>query len=112
MLAPTQTPPLNWMLADIPHTDRQIARYLGVSVRTVQRYRKTNNAPMAIYRALFWETRWGRSAVHTKAQNDADHWRQYAQALERQNVALVDHIKLLETSRNDQAANAPKFKIG
>jgi len=112
MLAPTQTPSITWMLADIPHTDKQIARYLGVSVRTVQRYRKTNNAPMAIYRALFWETRWGRSAVHVKAQNDADRWRQYAQSLERQNIALTDYIKLLECSGNGKAANAPVFKFG
>ncbi|THT98121.1 hypothetical protein E9531_15085 [Lampropedia puyangensis] len=112
MLAPTQTPPLTWMLADIPHDDKQIARYLGVTLRSIQRYRKTNKAPTAIYRALFWETRYGRSAIHTHAQNEADRWRQYAKALERQIDVLRDQIKLLESMRQDVAANTPIFKVG
>ena len=49
----------------------RIARALDLGVRTVQRYNQTGYAPKSVSLALFWLTRWGRSAIHTQATNDA-----------------------------------------
>lgn len=64
-------PGLSIMLDDLPATDKQIARHLGLSLATLQRYRRLDAAPRAVMLALFWETRWGRSAADCEASNAA-----------------------------------------
>lgn len=48
-----------------------LARHLGVTVRTVQRWIAADSAPRAVLLAMFWDTRYGRSAVECRAVNDA-----------------------------------------
>lgn len=98
------------MLADINKTDAQIAHHLQISLRTLQRYKRNDSAPRAILMALFFETQWGKSAVDADSANTAQVWRQYAQALERQIVAMRAQIDELEKLRSDGAANEPFFK--
>lgn len=68
--APTQTPSISTLLDDLPTTDlKRVARHLGLSVDTIRRYAKTNNAPRLVHLALFWETRWGLSVLDCELFN-------------------------------------------
>ena len=69
---PSNVPVWDAILDDLgrPHADR-IARALQVGRSTVYRWNADRHAPRTAQLALFWLTRWGRSAVHTQATNDA-----------------------------------------
>jgi hypothetical protein len=47
-----RVPPLSFLLADQVEPPRQIARHLGLSLRTLQRYAASGNAPRAVCLAL------------------------------------------------------------
>ncbi|MGR4869964.1 hypothetical protein ACIPRI_13975 [Variovorax sp. LARHSF232] len=51
-------PPLDFLLADQIASPQRIARHLGVSLRSLQRWRASGNAPRAVYLALWFESRW------------------------------------------------------
>lgn len=53
-LAPSfaRLPPLDFLLADQREPRQRIARHLGVSLRTLQSYQASGNAPRAVYLAL------------------------------------------------------------
>ncbi|MGA8787255.1 MAG: hypothetical protein WB542_18165 [Polaromonas sp.] len=108
-------PALSLMLADLPAHHDQIARHLGISPRTLANYVRAGQAPRAVMLALFWETRWGRSAADTEAANFAAiHYRR-AQITERRNAALLHQIGVLEgelTQAGNGAANAPIYRVG
>jgi hypothetical protein len=65
-LAPTfaRLPPLAYLLADQMESRKKIARRPGVSLRTLQRYQASGNAPRAVYLALWFESCWGMAALH------------------------------------------------
>ena len=115
--APSQAglPSLHLMLADIPANDRQIAKHLGISLSTLQRYRREEQAPRAIMLALFFETRWGRSAADAEAANFASIQAGLNAALKRKNAALERHLVELELELSrggGSAANTPFFEPG
>ncbi len=66
-----------------------LAKHLGVTERTVYNWQLANNAPRAAHLALFWDTRWGRSAIDAKATNDARMYYGLAQSL-RARVELLE----------------------
>ncbi len=97
------------MLRDIPATQQEIARYLGISTRTLRRYITEDQAPRAVLLALFWRTRWGISEIETRAQNEAARWFMQAKALERQIARLQAKIERLEALGSFGSANEPLF---
>jgi predicted DNA-binding transcriptional regulator AlpA len=106
--APVALPIWQTILADLgdPHPG-QVARVLGLGIRTIYRYNRDGQAPRHVCLALFWLTRWGRSAVYTQAVNDCQIATQYANALERelsQARAQLAHVLALNDSG---AANHP-----
>ena len=111
-------PPLDFMLDDIPASLQQIARHLDISTRTLQNYRRTGAAPRAVALAIFWETRWGRSAADTEAANWGSlHYRSHMIA-QRELERMGGHIERLEaeltrayTQGADMAANAPVWRV-
>lgn len=107
-------PSLDQLLADLPATPEKVARHLGISPRTMRSYMQAGAAPRPVMLALFWETRWGRSAADCEAANFAAiHYRR-AQSAERQNVALVRQIAVLECelAKSDSgAANSPIWRV-
>ena len=110
--APGQTPPLSYMLDDLLTSElAQIAKHVGVSVRTLQRWRDMDQAPRAVMLALFWETRWGASTIDTELFNTAQVHRSHAQALERESIALRARISRLETIGDFGAANGPAWHV-
>lgn len=104
------------MVDDIPATPRQIALFLGISPATFSRYLATNSAPRPVLLALFWETKWGRSAADSEAHNFGVVHYNHAKTLERANAQLLRHIATLEDelARSDgsSAANSPVFQLG
>ena len=112
--APTQAglPPFTFMLEDLPVRRPVVARHLGISDRTLERYAATQQAPRPVMLALFWETRWGRSAADVEVHNRASVHRQHANGLAKENAALRRRIQALENelARADTgAANLPFF---
>ena len=100
------------MVDDVPATPAQIARHLGITPATLQRYRTTDSAPQAVRLALFFETRWGRSAADAEAHNFGTTHYRHATALQRENAVLHARIVQLERERATgpgQAANTPFF---
>lgn len=81
-IAPRSLPALQTMLDDLGgRTVEQLAKHLGVSTRTVKRWRARGGAPRAVMLALFWETTWGRSTVNCQAENAARAFAGYARCL-------------------------------
>ena len=112
--APThaELPPLRLMVADIPATEKQMARHLGITPETLRRYIKSGQAPRPIMLAMFWETRWGRSAADCEAAQFGQVHAAHAQALARENAKLREQLTALERMVDSGAANAPFFKFG
>lgn len=108
-IAPTaaHVPPFSFLLDDLPATPAQVARHLGVSARTLGRWMAADQAPRAVMLALFFESRWGRSALDAKAVNDARLYAGLAGALELENATLRARIARLERLGGFGSANAP-----
>jgi len=110
-LAPSfaRLPPLAYLLADQVEPRKNIARHLGVSLRTLQRYQASGNAPRAVYLTLWFESRWGLSALHAQAVNEAQHARAWVASLERECERLRGVIRALEKAQGQPAANSAVF---
>jgi hypothetical protein len=110
-LAPSfaRLPPLAYLLADQTEPRKTIARHMGVSLRTLQRYQASGNAPRAIYLALWFESRWGMAALHAQAFNEAQHARAWVASLERECERLRRVIRSYEHAQARPAANAPTY---
>ena len=106
------------MLADLPATRAQVARHLGISLSTLTKYAKADQAPHAVMLALFWETRWGRSAADVEASNFGATYYREAKGLERELQRMAGVMLRLEqeidfhsrTARG--AANSPVWRTG
>lgn len=108
-------PPIEFMLADIPATPKQIAAHLGITEATLGRYKRTGNAPRSVYLALFWETRWGRSAADTEAHNAAVTHGSDARALRDELGRMRGVVARLEREielckQDGRAANLPIWR--
>ena len=105
-LAPSfaRLPPLAYLLDDQVESRRKIARHLGVSFRTLQRYQASGNAPRAVYLTLWFESRWGMAALHTQACNEAQHARAWVASLERECERLRGVIRVYERAQGQPAA--------
>jgi predicted DNA-binding transcriptional regulator AlpA len=85
----------------------RIAKVLDVSRRTVYRYHKAGHAPRVVLLSLFWLTRWGRSAVHTQATNDALMAVTLVRGLEHRIKELTAQVGHLQRLGGYGSANAP-----
>lgn len=96
-------------------SDLAVARLLGLTTKTIKRYRKDGQAPKPVMYALFWETPWGRETVDVSLVNEARFSYAKAQAFEVENKALRKQIAALEVRLSDglgQASNHDFFRIG
>lgn len=113
---PTQAglPPFSLMLKDLPAPPEVTARHLGIGARTIEQYAKHDTAPRSVMLAVFWETRWGRSAADVEAANWGAMYYRLAMALERENKVLKQQLSQLEMAiaAGDPAANAPFIQPG
>ena len=102
-------PPLDVLLADQMAPPKRIARHLGVSLRSPQRWRASGNAPRAVYLALWFESRWGMAELHAQAVNEAQHARSWVASLELECERLKGVIRAYESAEAQPAANGAVF---
>lgn len=109
--APTALPIWQTILDDLgqPHP-RQVAKVLGVGVRTVYRWNRDGQAPRAATLALFWLTRWGQSMVHAQAVNDATTAVGLVDCLNREIKVLRVQLEHVLALADTGAANQPLIK--
>jgi len=105
---PSQVPIWHLMMEDLCQPPpARVAKVLGLSLRTVQRYNSTGEAPRVVCLAVFWLTRWGRSQVHTQAHNDAQMLAGYVGSLQREVEAMRSQVEHLRQIGNFGSANDP-----
>lgn len=106
--APRQLPPPSVLLADLGNPRPAVVGHaLGVSVRTVYGWQAADACPRPAHLALFWESRWGRSALVADAVNGERVARGLADALGREVAALRARVAYLERVGSFGSANAP-----
>lgn len=108
-------PSFEVLLRDLPATPEEVARHLDISIHTLDRYRRQGHAPRAIMLAMFWESRWGRSAADVEAANWGANYYRLAQSFERENATLRAQLLQLEMQLAEGgvgAANAPFYRVG
>lgn len=106
--APRHVPDWHLLMDDLCQPPpARVARVLGLSLRTVQRYNQTGNAPRVACLAVFWLTRWGRNAVHTQAHNDAVLMAGYVASLRREIEHLASQVEHLRRIGHFGSANEP-----
>lgn len=109
---PRQLPPFDWMVSDIPASNAQIARHLGLATSTIDHYCRTLQVPRTVQLAVFWETQWGRSTANAEAANYGALNYALARARGDEIERLRGKIEVLEglLASNDNAANAAFFR--
>lgn len=111
---PAKLPHLLTILEDLGLPDKQVALFLDVTPKTVDRWRKSGQAPRPVMLALFWESRWGQSATYCEAVNYGR--MQYMQCvslklqIKRMQVQL-DKLEGLLAESSYSPANAPFFDV-
>lgn len=111
MFRALHTPALGILIDDLFTRDPQkISAHLGVSLKTLARWRAADEAPRAVLLALFYETRWGYSLLYSEAFNRETLSRQLADSLRRENAALLVRIARLEATGNFGSANSPLLR--
>ncbi|MDM0059009.1 hypothetical protein [Variovorax fucosicus] len=103
--SPARLPPLSFLLNDQTESRRKVARHLGVSLRTLQRYKARGSAPRSVYLTLWFRSRWGQSALHEQVFNEAVHAQSWVADMERECERLHGVIRLLEQAHEQPAAN-------
>lgn len=104
-------PPLSFLLNDQTEPQKKVARHLGMSLRTLQRYKARGNAPRAVYLALWFESRWDMSALHEKAFNEAVQARRWVASLEWECERLRHVVRVLEEEHEEWAANLGVYRL-
>lgn len=105
---PTAMPPFSVMLADIGSPAVQpLAKAMGFSVRTAQKWIDADEAPLAVNLALFWLTRWGAMDINAHAHNDAVMYYGLAKTSARQVTDLQGQIEHVERLADFGSANDP-----
>lgn len=107
-------PPFDLMLQDLSAPAGQVAAHLGLTPETLRRWAR-DGAPRAAALAVFWETRWGRSAADCEAFNWGTRNHALALSLERENAALRRQLLQLEKQLAEGgvgAANTPFWRVG
>ena len=107
----TTLPPLSYLLDEQPGDLKSAAKHVGLTAATLQRYRDAEAAPRAVMLALFYESRWGYSLLHTTAFNRQMWMSGLASSLQDQNQVLRQRIEKLEQLGGFGAANEPLQRL-
>lgn len=108
--APRSLPSIGQLLDHLPGSDKHAAKYLGVSPRTISRWRARNEAPRVYELALYWESHWGVAHVEADAHNAAVHHAKMCTFLQTEIDRLHSVIATLEASQGWDCANAPLYR--
>lgn len=86
---------------------RQLAKWLGLSERTVWNYQRKGEAPRAVMLALFWLTPWGYSQLDCDRETAIQVLQSLSESLRNENAGLRLRIARLEQTGDFGAANEP-----
>lgn len=97
---PRYLPSINDLLHDIGRHPDDVAKAIGVSIRSMSRYRKTGRTPRPILLSIWWLTRYGQSTIFCD--------------LTRENATLRGLVRCLQGNNQQQipqqeAANDYRF---
>lgn len=109
-LIPRYVPPPSELLPMVGATPRQLARALDLTDRTIARWLAADEMPRAAALALYWLTPVGWSNVVSEGAHRLKIAEGLADALGRQNGALVARVALLERTGHFGSANAPTLQ--
>lgn len=88
---------------------RDVARYLGVTERSVFSWLKANKAPRSAMLALYWVSHGGKHELHEELANErAIYYRQFV-AARAENERLKQALALHEQHGVYDSANSPSF---
>ncbi|MEG2045786.1 MAG: hypothetical protein RR100_02955 [Comamonas sp.] len=106
--APRSIPSFNQILPIIgnPHP-RRLAKYLGVSERTIYQWKKTDKAPKAVCLALFWESSYGQKTIDCALFNSMQAHKLLSESLKRNIGNLEARVRYLEKNGSFDSANEP-----
>ena len=105
---PRSLPTWAQMLESLNHpTPARVAKWLGVSERTVWNYNARGQAPRAAMLALFWLTPWGDSALDCDRENLVRVLQSLTNAQGHQLSGLRTRIAYLEAIGGFGSANEP-----
>jgi len=108
---PTEIPPLALMLDDIGRPSAaRLARALGVTARTAQRWLVAGRAPRPVLLALFFLTRWGWHLVHCEAHNAAVLYAMQVRTLGAELAALREQRHAPPGRAADQVDDDPQHE--
>lgn len=111
---PRHLPSLPLLLDSIGNPpDADLARWLGLSVRSIRNYKAANHAPKPVMLALFWISEWGMSEVNCYHRNAASRFYALAECRGIVVEMLRARIAWLErhgAARPAAAANDPTFR--
>lgn len=85
-----------------------MAAYLGVSMKTLKRYRDTDKAPTAAHWAMYWISPWGQQWLQCELGLGNDLLHAQLRSLKGQVGALRAYVARME-EMSDGAANSPAF---
>lgn len=107
-MAPRSLPSFNQILPHIgdPHP-RRLAKYLGVSERTVYHWKKTDKAPKPVLLALFWESSYGKQTIDCELFNSMQAHKMLSESLKRNVANLEARVRYLEKNGPFGSANEP-----
>lgn len=108
--APRSLPALDALIEANPHGPEKLARYLGVTPRTLARWRARGAAPRTVELALYWESFYGVQHIETDAFNAARQSAAEAATWKRECERLAGVVARLETEYDWGSANAPVFR--
>ncbi|AVS74484.1 hypothetical protein [Paracidovorax cattleyae] len=110
-LAPRALPALSQLLPDLGNpSPAELARYLGVSVRTAYGWKALDRAPRAVLLALFWESSYGLSTLDCELHNTAMVWKNLSESQGLEMANLRARIARLERIGDFGCANDPHEK--
>lgn len=106
--APKSLPSFNQLLPHLgnPHP-RRLAKYLGVSERTIYHWKKTDKAPKSVRLALFWESSYGQQTIDCELFNAMQTHKMLSESLGRKVGNLEARIRYLEKNGPFGSANEP-----
>lgn len=104
---PRQLPPFSTLAHDLAMPAPELAAWLGVSLRTLQRWAADDDAPRAALVAMWLASSWGMSAADSDRQQAAQTALQLADALRRERDALRAEVDRLAPLARAGAANEP-----
>jgi len=109
--APRSLPALDALIAANPYRPAALAKYLGVTPRTLARWRARGAAPRTVELALYWESFYGIQHIEVDAHNAARQSAAEAATWKRECERLAGVVARLETEYDWGSANAPVYAV-